>query len=1107
MKKWFTAEIKFWKVMKICGVQSALAMILVGVSLAYDGKSQMLEKKITINLENVTLEVALREIATEAKVKFVYSNDQLDLKEKVSIDADQQPLGELLDDLLTLRQIKYKVHEKESAITLRRDVQREGGQSFRSRPESRAMPETITGTVTGGAQAEPLAGVNVIIKGTTVGTTTDGDGRFAIQAGDKDILVFSFIGYVSFETQVSGRSVIDVVLQEDAKNLNEVVVNAGYWTLKEKEKTGNISRITSEEIKAQPVSNFLQTMAGRMAGVVVTQETGLAGGGIQVQIRGRNSINSGNDPLYIVDGIPVLSTSLKSPYFGSALGNGNPLSTLNPNDIESIEVLKDGAATAIYGSRGANGVILITTKKSGEGTTKIDVGVSSGFSQVNRTMNLLNTRDYLTMRREAFKNDNRIPSTSNAADLLRWDTTRYTDWQKQLIGNTAHVTNFNLSISGGDKHTTFLLSVGFYKESTVFPGDFGYKRGTSNFSLMHKSSNERLQILFSANYALEDNKLFNGDLTNPALLLAPNAPEGYLNGQINWGPLSSFGSNPYAILLNRYNVRSNNLRTNAHIDYKIINGLQFKANLGYTRIQTESFAAAPVAAINPAFGVTTGSSNFGSGSNETWIVEPQLEYKRNIGESSLTFLAGATFQQSMRNSSTLAGSGYTNDQLLDNLQAASSIFVVEASNTEYKYNAVFGRLSYALKSRYIFDLIGRRDGSSRFGPDRRFANFGSVSSAWLFGNEVFIRENFRFLSYGKLRASYGTSGNDQIGDYGYLDTFSATSFPYKGVPALLPTRLANPNYSWETNRKAEVGLELGFLNDRILVTTSYYLNRSTDQLVGIPVSAVTGFSSVQANLASTVENKGLEIELSIVNVKTVNFSWSSNINVSLPQNKLIEFKNLESSSYANRFVVGQSVNIDKVYQYLGVDPQAGIHKFKDVDGDQIIRSPFDNQTIVNLSPSLYGGFSNTFQYKNWSMNLFFQFVQQKGPNYLASFNMPGLLRNQPEEVMDRWRNPGDTAPIQRFGMSAGPTFTAFQTSLRSEINYDDASYVRLKNLNISYRFPKQLVQKIKLTSSEIYLQGQNLLTVTSYKGLDPETKSFINLPPLRTITLGLRFTF
>ncbi len=1104
MKKWSTKEPKFWKVMRLCAVQAVLAMVLFGASIAHDGAGQVLDKRLTLEVKDATLESILEKIEDQVGVKFVYNPSFFNLQEKISIVRQDASLKDVLNELFEARHIEYQIYEKELAITLRKS-KKDSSQSLSTETHLK-VASIITGRVTGGTPPAALAGVNVLIKGTTTGTTTDAEGRYSLQADRGDRIVFSFIGFVSAEVDVDDRTVIDVALIEDSKSLSEVEVKAGYWTVTKEELTGNIARITQADIKSQPVNNPLLALAGRMPGVMISQETGMPGGGVQVLIRGRNSIANGNDPLYIIDGIPVTSTSLKSSSFGAAITSGNPFSTINPNDVESIEVLKDGAATAIYGSRGANGVILITTKKGTAGKTKFEVNVATGVAQVGHMMKLLNTNDYLAMRRQAFKNDNRIPTTANAADLLLWDTTRNVDWQQKLLGGTAHTTNVNATLSGGEKNTTFLVSLGYYKEGTVFPGDYAYRRGSGSLAINHKSADGRLNVSLSTNYQVEDNNLPSSDITSSAIGLAPNSPEPYINGQLNWGPNSSF-NNPYVAFARPYNVKTNNFRNNLQVDYRIIPGLTIRANVGYTKISTEDYSAIPIPANNPIFGVTTGVAYFGRGSNDSWITEPQVEYKKEFGSHSFTTLVGTTFQQSARFTNTISGTGYTNDLLLDNMQGAPVLTVLDATETQYRYDAVYGRLNYNYNRKYFIEFVGRRDGSSRFGADHRFANFGSVSGAWLFSSEEFVKQSLNFLSFGKLRASYGTVGNDQIGDYGYLDTYSTVSLPYQGTTVLTPTRLANPAYSWESNKKLEVGIELGFFHDRLMASVSYFSNRSSNQLVGLPLSGVTGFTTIQANMAALVENRGLEIEINSINVKTGRFEWATGLNLTIPRNELLEFPNLESSTYASRLVVGQSTNIDKVFRYVGVNPQTGVYQFEDVNGDLAISSPGDNKTVIDKNPTLFGGMSNNFRYKNWTLNTFFQFVQQKTTSYLGVFSLPGALKNQPEEITTRWQKAGDISNVQQVSTTtATAAYPAFLNAVNSERNYEDNSFIRLKNVYLSYTFPRTVTDKLKLKGSEVYLQGQNLFTITSFKGFDPETRAYSALPPLRTIAFGVRIT-
>jgi TonB-dependent SusC/RagA subfamily outer membrane receptor len=442
MKKGFTS--KFWKLMKICAIQFMMATIFYCVAIAHSNYAQLLDSEISMQLKDVPFDVALKEIEAVAKVKFFYSTDQLSSEENVSIKAVKQPLKNVLHELLSPRNIKFKVHEKESTITLKKQKdESEKDQSFLEQEpiDNKQSMEVIkiTGVVTDESNQQPMAGVNIIVKGTTNGTSTDSEGKFTINADASDILVFSYIGYAHREVNVNSQSVMSVVLSEEIKSLNEVSINAGYYTTSKVTQTGNIGKIESKDIAKQPISNPLAALQARVPGLEIIQSTGVPGGNFKVRIRGTNSISNGNDPLYIIDGVPYMSASMSFiETSGNILGNPNPaagqgaspLNSINPDDIESMEVLKDADATAIYGSRGSNGVILITTKRGQAGKTKVDIKVYSGVSNVSNKVDLLGRSQYLTLRKEALKNDNLVPSSANAPDLTVWDTTRVTDWQE-----------------------------------------------------------------------------------------------------------------------------------------------------------------------------------------------------------------------------------------------------------------------------------------------------------------------------------------------------------------------------------------------------------------------------------------------------------------------------------------------------------------------------------------------------------------------------------------------------------------------------------------------------------------------------------------------------
>ncbi len=962
----------------------------------------------------------------------------------------------------------------------------------------------ISGIITDGKG--PLAGVTITIKGQQKTTISDFDGEFTITVSPNDMLIFSFMGYKTLTIPVAGRTIINIEMHQDATSLQEVKINAGYYSVKESERTGSIAKITAKDIEKQPVTNPLAAMQGRMSGVNITQATGVPGGGFDIQIRGINSIRTeGNSPLYIVDGVPYSSQSLgfSSASSGILAGTTSPLNGINPTDLESIEVLKDADATAIYGSRGANGVVLITTKKGKAGKTKFNLNAYSSFGTLTRTLDLMDTDQYLSMRREAFSNDGITTYPSYAYDVNgKWDQTRYTNWQKELIGGTATTNNLQASLSGGSSGTQYLISGTMHKETTVFPGDAKYGKGAVHTSLTHSTEDGRFKINFSANYTADKNILPPSDFTYKAAILAPNAPALYdANGNLNWE--NNSWTNPLATLDGRYTATTAALIANTLLSYQILEGLELKTSLSYTDNRVQESRINPSTMYNPAFGIGSERSTLylNNASSHSWTMEPQLNWLKKIGESEINILAGATFQDQKSSQLAQTGSGFPSNGLIYNLAAASRLNISSNSFSEYKYQAFFGRINFNYKSKYILNATGRRDGSSRFGPGNRFANFAAVGAAWVFSKESFLDTN-TFLSFGKLRASYGTSGNDQIGDYQFLDTYDVTGNNYNGVIGLQPSRLFNPNFAWETNKKLEIAIELGFVNDRVFLSTAYYRNRSSNQLVGIPLAGTTGFPSLQANLNATVQNSGLELELRVEPFRSKNFNWTSNFNLSLPKNKLLEFPNLESSPYANRYLIGQSISIQKVYHYTGINPQTGLYSFEDYDNDGQISSPNDQQWIEDTAPNWFGGFANQLSYKNWSMDFLFQFVKQKARNYLYNTSWAGDMVNQPIAIGNHWPVDGSNSQTQLYTTGEnGEALDAWSSYSNSSATISDASYIRLKSVSLSYTVP---TKGSAINTARVYLQAQNLLTFTNYKGADPENQSSFFIAPLRQISLGVQ---
>ena len=946
------------------------------------------------------------------------------------------------------------------------------------------------------------------MKGTSRTAVSDVDGKFSITAAPDEVLLFSFTGYKSIEIAVGNQTMLSVSIQEDTTTLEEIEINAGYYSVKQKESTGSIARITSKDIEKQPVTNVLAAMQGRMAGVDITQNTGVPGGGFNIRIRGLNSLRANeNEPLYIIDGVPYASDAVGSNYTSTTLPSPtSPLNSISPADIQNIEILKDADATAIYGSRGANGVVLITTKKGSAGKTQFSAMASTAVGQVTKTLSLMDTQQYLAMRRQAFINDGITSYPDTAYDVNgTWSPDRYTDWQKELTGKTATITNIQASVSGGSALTHFVLSGNAYKQGTVYPGNFEYKKGGLHAGFDHQSADNKFKVSFSGTYNIQDNDQPAADLTRISRNLAPNAPSLYdAQGNLNWE--NSTWENPLAALNAKALSNTNTLIANTTLSYELPFGFSAKSSFGYTSLLNKETRTDPSTIYDPVYeaGPEYSAIFLSNTERRSWIVEPQLQWKHDFGQLSASALAGGTFQNQSTDRLVQYASGFTSNSLINDLASASYIKTYANDQTLYKYQAFFARVNLSWKGQYYLNLTGRRDWSSRFGPGRQFANFGAIGAAWLFSGSPFFEKHLSFISMGKLRGSYGISGNDQIGDYQYLDTYQSSGTLYDGVVGLQPMRLFNPDFGWESNKKLEIATELGFLKDRIFLTLGYYRNRSSNQLVGTPLPSTTGFTTLQANLAATVQNTGLEITLHTANAQKKDFEWSTDFNFTLPKNKLVAFPGLESSTYKNQYVIGKSINIQKLYHYTGIDPQTGTYQFKDFNGDGSLSSADDAQVVKDFSPKFYGGLSNTLRYKNLQLDFLFQFVKQQNWNASSQYSAPGAFGNQPVSVLGSWQQAGDTGPNQVYttGLNSNAV-NAYYRYATSDAAVSDASYIRLKNVSVSYNLPN----RAEGLQCRIFIQGQNLLTFTPYKDGDPEFQNFNYLPPLRIISFGTEIKF
>lgn len=1079
-------------------------------------------QKITLSEQNTHLNKVFKKISDQTGYDFIVSTENLKRSIPVNISLQNEELKPALDKLFANQPLTFVIQDKIIIVTkkiISQSIKNDSQKDW-----------NISGIITDAARI-PLPGATVKIKGKTAVVITNPDGSFIITAeSDQIVLIVSYIGYQTVELAINRTSVMPVAIQliAESSSLNQVQV-IGYGTTTKRMNTGSVTTVTAADIGKQPVSNPLAALEGRVPGLVITQTSGVAGSSFKAQIRGQSALDptlSHNDPLFIIDGVPFESGITASNQINNAannptsisIGGLSPLNTINPSDIESIDVLKDADATAIYGSRGANGVILITTKKGKAGSTQYNFTANTGVSKIGRTMNMLNTAQYLELRREAFTQDGLTPNNvagdpGFAPDLTLWDNKRYTDFKKLLIGGTAHRSDVQGSVSGGSATTQFLISGAYHKETSVFSGDFSDNIASLHFNINHNSADKRFNITLSGSYGNDNNRLPRYDMTR-YINLPPNLrlydDGGKLAWQDNGVVYNTLGTdiiNPLSLQEEKYKSLNESLNSNLKLSYRILPGLTIRSSFGYTSFRSDEQSAAPFTSLDPNT-ASLPSLSLANASNKSWIIEPQLEYLRTTANDRLDVLIGNTYQDRSGRQSSVYGSNYNSDLLLNSIAAAPTIKAFN-DDVKYRYTAFFGRINYAYHEKYILNLTGRRDGSSRFAPENRFANFGAVGAAWLFGSERFAKDLLPFLSFGKLRGSYGVTGNDQIGDYKFLNLWTNTSNTYSGLAGLYPRSLYNPDYQWEINKKLEFGLELGFLNDDVLLNVSYFKNRSDNQLINYTLPNQTGFSSVTRNFPGLVENTGLELSLTTRNIHKANFNWVTSFNITFPKNKLLAFPGLESSSYASQYVIGQSLNLINALKYTGVDPQTGLYTVADLNKDGQFDLA-DYQVQGNTDPKFYGGMQNSLTMGPIDLSFFLEFKKQTGLSYLAQLagsNVPGWIYNQPDVVLQRWQKPGDITDIQKFTSGFTDTYTAIAYKSLSGALYTDASYIRLKNVSLAYHLPKRLLNRLHIRDIRVYAEAQNLLIITNYKGGDPETQNFYVLPPLRTIIGGLQFTF
>jgi TonB-linked SusC/RagA family outer membrane protein len=1112
--------------MRISLVQLVISLWFIGTATAVDVRAQeLLTKKISLQAQEQDVKKVLSLIEKQAGVRFIFSSKVIQSSRKVTVQQSNQELSKVLNDFLVPLGLTYEVSGKNIVIRPSETAKPATDNAEASlKPEfSKPAEITIKGKITDSETKEPLPGVNILIKGTQSGTSTDATGSYTLSVPDANtVLVLSFVGYEPQEVKVGSRTEIDIMLKTDQKSLEEVLV-VGYGTVKKSDVTGSVSSVKSGELTAYPALGTVQALQGRAAGVQIQSNNGEPGSNFKVRIRGGTSINASSDPIYVVDG-----------FVGGAIPP--------PEDIESIEILKDASATAIYGSRGANGVIMVTTKKGQSGKPKIEFNTSfSTQKEINR-LDLLNASQFLDYVKEVRPN-----VVDQGAD---------TDWQDEVF-RRGGIQNHQLSIAGGSDAVKYYVSGAYYdQKGVILNSDYNRFSITSNIDIQ---AAKRLKLglnVFAQRVSRNQSRTQEGSsgltpgVTSSAFKFEPDQPIMGANGRFTVARLNDPIDNPYAIATQLQNESLNDrVQGNLYAEYSIWDDLKFRITLGATTNSGRTGEFTPTT-LND--GRNVGGSGSVIGTKSTLLLnENYLTYTKKIGTNhDISAMLGYSYQTSSSERWGGTGQSFITDAVSYwNLGGASVWQSPVSSLTEWQLASYYARLTYGLLDRYLFTANIRQDGSSNFSKNHKWATFPSGAFAWKISSEPFM-QNVTAISQWKWRVSYGLTGNQAIEPYQTMSRFSNVYTIINGVPvnAVRPTTVANDDLTWETTHQFDIGTDFSMLNNRLNITADYYRRVTKDLLFSVQLPQYSGYSNQLQNIGS-VENKGFELTVNTRNL-VGEFKWNTDINFSLNRNKVLSLPNGTDILYASGpghlvglgqtqiLREGQPVGAfygwiyDGVYQegdsFIpggGFETAAGGEKFRDIDGKkdgQLTGQPdgtlnSDDRTIIgNPHPKYTWGLSNDFSWKGIDLNIFFQASQGNDMlNYtLMELNLLSGINNATTEALNRWTPTNTNTNV--------PKAMAGRTRRVSTRWVEDGSFVRLKNIALGYNIPKSVTDKLHISKLRIYASAQNILTFTKYKGFDPEvnyssdgnTDSNRNLgldygsyPNAKSYTIGLNVGF
>lgn len=955
-------------------------------------------------------------------------------------------------------------------------------------------------------QNQTLPGASVLVKGTQSGTVTDVDGNYSIGVPNGEaVLVISFIGYETQEIAVGNRTQIDVTLGGDLKTLNEVVV-IGYGTQKRGDVTTSIASVDTKDIEERPILQAAQALQGKAAGVQVTQPSGKPGSALSIRVRGATSVQAGNEPLYVIDGVPTMDTR-----------------DLNVNDIESIQVLKDASSAAIYGARASNGVVIVTTKRGKANQSQVNFAAYYGISNMAKKINVLSPQQYADLMNEMGHNVTVGSET--------------TDWNKEVF-TTGHNQNYQLNFSGGTDRNRYFVSGAITQDKGIIqPASYRRYSFRMNLDNQIKSWFKLTTNVSYANAKIRDVKDNNNAGRNAVVLGALGAPpsmgiysQDSIRGTIfSTNPLKAGWDNPLAAMFGPTQAaRDNRIFGNVAGDLTLAKGLVLRSNFGIDFMNhTNDYYLDPYRTTEGwgANGSTHGLGNATRSNSFTYLWENTVNYEKKWEKHEFSALGGTTVQKNNWNNSYMAGRDFPADGVVKTMNAANEITEAYTEQSEWFLNSYLGRLMYNFDSKYLITANFRADGSSKLAKGNQWGFFPSVSAGWRISAEPFMQD-VKVINDLKLRGGWGQNGNQEgLANYASYGLNSYTrrtpTTPPSGPAVTPPTYAPNPDLKWETTTQTNIGIDLSMLQGHVTFTADAYLKKTNDLLLNVPLPNTSGYTYMPRN-SGKLENKGLEFVLSTVNFDKADFQWTTDFNIAFNRNKITELQLSKIYRYADVegrsdqiIILQEGASLGTFYGYIadGVNPETGDMIYRDVNGDGAF-SPSDRTVLGSAQPKFTYGMNNNLTYKNFSLSFLFQGSQGNKAFNASRLETEGMYdsKNQSTEVLRRWKQPGDITDIPR------ATDGNVNNSLISSRFVENASFLRMKSATISYALSKDFTSKIKLSRASIYLTAQNLFTITKYKGFDPEVNAFTSsgatlgidygtYPVSRAFVAGLNVSF